>query len=328
MRSLPQRLFGPTGEVSVLSLGGGGIGQVWGATSRKESVATVVEALDHGITLLDLAPGYGDGEAEAVVGEALVGTVPSGIAITTKYRVGNPKPGVARAAIEQSLDASLRRMRVTRVDLMFLHNMIIPDEAVGDLPGTPVSLFRDEVRPAFESLVADGRIGAWGLTGIGVPETLISVLAETPRPGAIQAITNLLDSPGGLKRSPGPASPRAIIAAANRNGVAVMGIRALQAGALTASFDRAIDSTSAEATDFARAAPVRELARELGLSMSTLALRYALSIRGVSTVILGVKNRAELRQSIDAAHAEPLDADLIAQIDRLSVVAQESEGAR
>lgn len=318
MRSLPRREFGPLAPVSTLSLGGGGIGQVWGATSRKESVATVLEALDNDITLLDMAPGYGNGEAEAVVGEALRGTVPDGVAITTKCRVGNPKAGGVRGILEESLEASLQRMKVRRVDLLFLHNMIVPDEAANDLPGTPVSLFRDEVRPAFEALVADGRIGAWGLTGIGVPNTLMEVIGESPRPAAIQAITNVLDSAGSLLRFPGPAIPRSIISAANHNGVGVMGIRALQAGALTRSFDRNVDPASAEARDFERAAPVRALAAELGLSTATLALRYALSLPGVSTVILGVKNRAELRQSVDAAHAGPLAPDLMAQIDRLA----------
>lgn len=318
MRSLPKREFGPLPPVSVLSLGGGGIGQVWGATSRKESVATVLEALDNGITLLDMAPGYGNGEAEAVVGEALGGVVPDGLAITTKCRVGNPHASGVRGLLEESLEASLRRMKVARVDLFFLHNMIIPDEAADDLPGTPVSLFRDAVRPAFEAFVADGRIGAWGLTGIGVPDTLIEVIGESPRPAAIQAITNVLDSAGSLLRFPGAAMPRSIISAANRSEVGVMGIRALQAGALTRSFDRTVDPASPEARDFERAAPIRTLAVELGLSTATLALRYALSLPGVATVILGVKNRAELRQSVDAAHAGPLGPDLIAQIDRLA----------
>ena len=49
------RTFGVLGQVSALALGGGGIGQVWGATSREETVAPVRDALDAGITLLDVA---------------------------------------------------------------------------------------------------------------------------------------------------------------------------------------------------------------------------------------------------------------------------------
>ena len=65
------RTLGSLWPVSALTLGGGGLGQVWGATTREEAVATVREAVDAGITLLDLAPSYGAGEAESVIGAAL-----------------------------------------------------------------------------------------------------------------------------------------------------------------------------------------------------------------------------------------------------------------
>ncbi|MEM9359458.1 MAG: aldo/keto reductase, partial [Pseudomonadota bacterium] len=61
------RKLGQLWPVSVLALGGGGVGQLWGETTREECVATVRAAVDQGITLLDMAPRYGDGEAEVVV---------------------------------------------------------------------------------------------------------------------------------------------------------------------------------------------------------------------------------------------------------------------
>ena len=65
------RNFKPFGSISALTLGGGGIGNVWGKTTRKEAVDTVLYAIDSGINHLDMAPMYGRGEAELVVGEAL-----------------------------------------------------------------------------------------------------------------------------------------------------------------------------------------------------------------------------------------------------------------
>ena len=73
---MQQRPFGELGAVSALTLGGGGIGQVWGPTTRQECVATVREAVDSGIDVLDLAPSYGNGEAETVIGEAFDGSFP------------------------------------------------------------------------------------------------------------------------------------------------------------------------------------------------------------------------------------------------------------
>ena len=62
--------FGSLPPVSTLTLGGGGLGMLWGETTVEECIATVHAAVDAGITLLDLAPRYGDGKAEQVVGAA------------------------------------------------------------------------------------------------------------------------------------------------------------------------------------------------------------------------------------------------------------------
>ena len=59
---MQQRQFKPFDSVSALTLGGGGLGQVWGETSREEAVATVNLAIEKGITHLDVAPMYGKGD--------------------------------------------------------------------------------------------------------------------------------------------------------------------------------------------------------------------------------------------------------------------------
>ena len=68
--------FGSLGPVSILTLGGGGLGGVWGETSVAECISTVHAAVDAGITLFDLAPSYGAGRAEEVVGAAFDGKLP------------------------------------------------------------------------------------------------------------------------------------------------------------------------------------------------------------------------------------------------------------
>ena len=179
---------------------------------------------------------------------------------------------------------------------------------------TPYPVFIAHVRPAFEQLVAEGLIGAWGLTGIGHPDTIIRLLNERPAPAAVQCIANLLDSPGGLKFFHGPAKPRAIMAAARANGVGVMGIRAVQAGALTAAIDRPLPDDHPEVRDYARAAGFRQLCAELGENPAVIAHRYALSL-DIDTLVLGVKNRVELAECVAAAEAGPLPTELISRID-------------
>ncbi len=210
---MQQRPFGKLGMASALTLGGGGLGQVWGSTTRAECVATVREAVASGINVLDLAPTYGNGEAESVIGEAFDGALPDGVRITTKCRLGDTEPAQVYDRLSASLEGSLRRMKLERVDVMFLHNAAtLADEGGERL--TTVATLVEGVAPAFERLIAEGRIGHWGLTGIGNADALIHLLTNGPRPGYIQCITNLLDSAGGLFQGTESSRPRDVIAAA------------------------------------------------------------------------------------------------------------------
>jgi len=311
--------FGRLAPVSVLTLGGGGLGQLWGPTTREECVATVKAAVDTGITLLDLAPRYGDGKAEQVVGEAFGGRLPSGVRVTSKCNLGNPPPDRIERILRQSIEASLRLTQLDRLDVFFLHSNLVPRgnamwRRVDTSRFVPLEVFQDAIRPLFEKFVTEGLIGAWGVTGIGHPDAILTVLNEDPKPAAVQVIANLLDSPGGLKFFDEPARPRDIMAAAHANGVAVMGIRAVQAGSLTAALDRPLPADHPEMLDFARAAGYRALCAELGENPAILAHRYALSLP-IDTLVLGVKNRQELAECIEAADLGALSADLIARID-------------
>jgi aryl-alcohol dehydrogenase-like predicted oxidoreductase len=311
--------FGSLFPVSTLTLGGGGVGMLWGKTTFEECVATVHAAVVAGINLLDLAPRYGDGKAETVVGEAFGGRLPADVRLTSKCNLGNPAPDRVEGVLRESIEASLRRLRQDRLDIFFLHSNLVPDgHPMWNAPDvsrlTSLALFRSRVRPAFEKLKAEGLIGAWGLTGIGHPDAIIQVLAEDPKPGAVQCIANLLDSPGGLKFYEGPAKPREVMAAARAHGVGVMGIRAVQAGALTAAVDRDLPADHPEMRDYALAAGFRALCAGIGEDPAIVAHRYALGLP-IGTLVLGVKNRTELAGCVAAAEAGPLPADLVSRID-------------
>ena len=66
---------------------------LWGETTVDECVATVHAAVDAGIDLFDLAPRYGDGKAEEVVGAAFDGKLPEGVRVTSKCNLGELPPG-------------------------------------------------------------------------------------------------------------------------------------------------------------------------------------------------------------------------------------------
>jgi aryl-alcohol dehydrogenase-like predicted oxidoreductase len=316
---MPNRMLGRLWPVGALTLGGGGVGQLWGATTREECIATVRTAVEHGITLLDMAPAYGNGEAESVVGTAFEGRLPAGVRVTTKHRLGTPPATEVEPNIMRSLEESLARMRLERVDLFFLHSNIIPDgydaSAYADRPATRWTTYVERFVPVCERLVADGRIGAWGITGIGIPECILAALNANACPAAVQCVTNPLDSPGELKYFAGPSRAREIIAAGKKAGAGVLGIRPVQGGALTDALDRDLPPDHGVVRDYIRSVAFRTLARELGTSAAALAHQYALSMEDVDTVVIGCKNRAELLECVAAAEASPLEPALMARID-------------
>ena len=316
--------LGSLGSVSRLTLGGGGIGQVWGETSRDEAMATLLAAIDGGITVLDAAPIYGS--CEALIGETFAGKLPAGVKVTTKHYLGTPPADEVEARLTASLEASLAAMRLARVDLFFLHSNLHADgyeyahgNARRDAVSTAMSLYANRVVPAMERLKAQGRIGGWGITGIGVPTAVLSALDQAEKPDAVQVIANLMDSPGALRRYAEAPQPRAIAAAARAHGVGVMGIRAVQAGALTSGVDRDLSPNSPDNADFARATSFRELCGSWGEDPAQVAHHYALSLANFDTIVLGVKNRAELAQCLAAEAAGPMDPARMAVIDGLGL---------
>jgi hypothetical protein len=108
------------------------------------------------------------------------------VRVTSKCNLGDAAAPEIELILRRSIEASLRRLRLDRLDLFFLHSNVVPDAAhIASRPGaaarmTPYATFVDHVRPAFERLVAEGVIGGWGLTGIGHPDTIIRLIGEEP----------------------------------------------------------------------------------------------------------------------------------------------------
>jgi len=111
--------FGALFPVSTLTLGGGGLGMLWGQTTFEECVATVHDAVAAGINLLDLAPRYGDGKAETVVGNVLAEIDQIGTPfLATKVWTRGASAGTAQMAHSRQV------MRAQRIDLMQIHNLL------------------------------------------------------------------------------------------------------------------------------------------------------------------------------------------------------------
>lgn len=306
---MQQRILGKTGlPVSVLTLGGGGIGMVWGPTTDDECIATVQAAVASGINLLDLAPVYGKGKSEEIVGQAWR-DLPTKPLVATKVFVMPDERKDLAGAVQRSIEGSLKRLGLSRVDMLQLHNQIEPQE-----PLAPRRLTLREVvgtggvLEAMQRLKEAGVVKALGCTGIARHDVLREVFADG-RVDTVQLVTNILCSEGEMgARGDAPYRDHLeMLRLAQAAGLGVFGIRPYAAGSLTASIDRTLPPEHPVVRDFALAQQhLGFLTTETAAPLSVAAMRYALSLPGVSTVVTGAKNRTELAEAVSAVTAGPL----------------------
>lgn len=137
------------------------------ASMRRTEVAAVRLALEMGYRLIDTAEMYGDGGAEAVVGEALADAVRSGVCDREELMIVSKvmPQNASHQGVLEACEASRKRLGLDRIDLYLLH-----------WPG-PHPL--RETIAAFEQLRARGAIGHWGVSNFDLPamKKLISLAA-------------------------------------------------------------------------------------------------------------------------------------------------------
>ena len=119
------RTLGTTGvKVSKLGLGAMMLGS-WGNTDRDACIRLIHQALDRGINFVDTADMYSQGESEELVGRALAGGKRDAVVLATKghYPMGaDPnETGNSRRWITRAVDNSLRRLGTDRIDLYQIH---------------------------------------------------------------------------------------------------------------------------------------------------------------------------------------------------------------
>jgi len=121
---LPKERFGKTElEVTRLALGGypfGGVNLARGwdpfsPAGRVQAIETIHVALDAGINLVDTAPGYGDGNSESIIGEALRGRRDQVVLATKVGYQGSA------ADVRESVETSLRRLQTEVIDIIQFH---------------------------------------------------------------------------------------------------------------------------------------------------------------------------------------------------------------
>src|ERR1700749_2480150 len=147
---MQMRVFGRTGmRLSMLGFGCGAVGGLMVRGDPADQERTVARAIAAGVNYFDTAVQYGNGESEKNLGRILQNLKPPNVIVGTKVRIPPTEFGRIADTVTKSLEASLARLRLGRVDIFYLHNVIAENE---DASARSVRQVRDDVVPAFERL--------------------------------------------------------------------------------------------------------------------------------------------------------------------------------
>ena len=317
------RQLGTTGQaISALGFGCGNQAGLLVRGEPRDQVRIVARAIELGITYFDTAAQYGNGLSEQNLGRALNELTPAGILVGTKLQFGRPDVEAGPWRIRELFDASLGRLGREAVDILFYHGRLTLSEGgerslnTADMLGPVLDVFR-----RFRD---EGRVRFLGFTGLG--ET--AATAQVVETGAFDVFHCYLSAVNPSAAFAVPASFGqqdfdGLLAKASAAGMGAFAIRIMAAGALAgeaerhplASRDGAPLIAGVDYADDARHAErLRPLAAELGISLAELAVRFALSVPGVSCALIGISDEAQLEESARAASSGPLPHGMVQRI--------------
>jgi aryl-alcohol dehydrogenase-like predicted oxidoreductase len=313
--SAPAVKLGDELTVSAIGFGAMALTPVYGEVDDTESLATLNRTLDLGVTFIDTANIYGNGNNEKLIAKLLADRRDE-VTLATKFGIqGNPADRAAgqigvrgdAAYVRQSIDESLQRLRTDVVDLYYMHrrDLSVPiEETVG----------------AMAELVAAGKVRHLGLSEVTADE-LRAAVAVHPI-AAVQSEWSIWSRD----------VERNVVPAAAELGVGFVPYSPLGRGFLTGTISSVADLSP---TDFRRKMPryaesaldanlavvalVKSVAAEQGATPAQVALawlRYRADALGVASVPIPGTRRAErveenlgsLTVNLTPAQLDTLDA--------------------
>ena len=289
-------------------LGCGGFGGVGSSPaffgkgeSLEEAFAIMDAAWEAGITTFDTADAYGGGRSESFIGEWIRARRPDGLVIETK--TFNPMDegedyGLAPARVRRQFESSLERLGVDHVDLYLTHAY---DD---DVPTA-------ETAGALDELVAEGKIGAYGLSNVDAAQLREAVAVGSF--GWVQNSYSLLDRD----------VEREVLPLCAELGLGFTPFSPLAGGWLTGKYRR--NAAVPEGSRMTmRSDPYEHLQddavydrlerlEELG-DPATLALGWLLSDPRVTAIVVGPRRPAHLTPALDVRPLDPALRDEISQL--------------
>lgn len=302
-------------HLSKLGFGAANLGNMYRSISDDDAFAVLEAAWDSGIRYFDTAPHYGLGLSERRLGAFLQTKPRDEFVVSTKVgRLIRPNPEGAGtldlennfhvpadskrvwdfsfAGIRQSLEESLERLGLDRVDILYLH-----DPERNDL-----ELGMTEALPALAQLRDDGSI-----TAIGVGSMVTSALLASAESGLI----DLLMIAGRLTLAEQPAL-EAVVPTCRANNVGIVNASVFNSGLLATNNPSA--SSRYEYGDvpdelLARVQSIAALCSAYDVDLPTAALQYAGRDQSVRSVIVGGSRPEQIRENA-LRMSEPVPAEL------------------
>lgn len=295
--------LGRTGlRVSCVGLGCGGpsrLGQSYGS-AVEESEQVIRRAFELGITLFDTAESYG---TEALLGSALR-SVKAGddVVVSTKKGVFDGKRQVLCSPDEmlQGLDASLKRLARSRIDLYHLHGLELQH----------VDYAMNELMPVLERARAQGKIGHIAVSEAFMNDTghrMLSSVLERDAFDVVMVGFNLLN----------PSARRLVFPLTRQRGVGTLAMFAVRRALTNPTRLCEVLGTLIDAGDLAP--NVLNPADPLGFlgDVRDAAYRFCGHEPGVDVVLTGTGRVDHLEQNVQSLLAPPLPGDVLERLERL-----------
>jgi D-threo-aldose 1-dehydrogenase len=321
--------LGRTGvHVTAVGFGGAPIGGLYRAVGDDTAAATVDAAWEAGIRYFDTAPHYGLGLSERRLGEALAARPRAEYVVSTKVgRTLAPDPSGAgrrdsegfdvaathrRAwdfsadGVRRSLEASLQRLGLDRVDVLLLHD---PDDHWRQAV--------DEAYPTLHELRAQGVVGAIG-AGMNQWPMLASLVCELDLDVVLVAGRySLLDQ----------SALNVLIPRCVERGVAVIAGGVFNSGLLAQADpqpDATFDYAPASAARLARARAIAAICARHGVTLPQAAVAFSGRHPAVASVVLGMRSPAEVAEDVAFA-TSPVPADMWRELVTEGLLPPEAE---
>ena len=305
-------------EVSVMGLGCWPFagGSIWGDQDDDQSIATVRAALDAGINLFDTAEAYEKGESERVLARGLEGRRQQAV-IATKVAPNH----LTAEGIASACEESLKNLNTDYIDLYQIH-----------WPNHDIPI--DTSWRALEDLVREGKVRALGVANFAVGD--LSDLIEVGRPETNQLPFSLLWR----------AIEFEILPLCRESAIGLICYSPLAQGLLTGRYATADEvpeglartrwyassreqaghgEPGCEAAVFSAISGIRELSRQVGAPMASVALAWVRQQRGVTSFLVGARDADELETNLPTLSLE-LDAATMAELERLTQPVKDAIG--